>query len=193
MTTLQKKRNLANIKTKKTESRGLKEAIVKTQKDKTTVYNKEYKKLHTVEQKTYLTEYRKLNAAKIKNVRDDYQKRNTGKIENSRNHYRKRNAGKIKTEYQVRKEAMYTKYHIQKAVKLDAAEKQTEQVPGSRKVLSLSVIKKAIHKKFRFGKNHVDVQNCKGNWIHAKRIRMESTSFTPSVLPDIHLVDSTET
>jgi hypothetical protein len=53
---------------------------------------------------------------------------------------------------------MSTKYHIRKAAKLDAAEKQREQAPGwSRKVLSRSAIKKAIRKKFRFGKNHVDI------------------------------------
>ncbi len=52
------------------------------------------------------------------------------------------------------------------------------------------MIKKAIHKKFKFVKNYVDVENSKGKWIRvlgpryfrvyivindAKRIRTEST------------------
>ncbi len=44
-------------------------------------------------------------------------------------------------------------------------EKLREQDPRGRKVLSRSVIKKAIHSKLRFVKNHVEVQNSEGKWI----------------------------
>jgi hypothetical protein len=72
-------------------------------------------------------------------------------LQKSRCAYYENNTPKVKT-----------RYHSQKGVKLDACEKLREQDPRGRKVLSRSAIKKTIHSKLRFGKNHVDVQNSEG-------------------------------
>jgi hypothetical protein len=60
---------------------------------------------------------------------------------------------------------MQATYHKRKDAKLDACEKLRQEDPRARKVLSRSAIKKAIGKKFRFGKDHVLVQNSEGKWI----------------------------
>ena len=80
-------------------------------------------------------------------------------------------------------------YHRHKDAKAVASEKLRQQDPRARKVLSRSAIKKAIGKKFRFGKDHALVQNYEGKWIkvkdrrffriyiavnHPKRIKLES-------------------
>ena len=84
---------------------------------------------------------------------------------------------------------MQATYHSHKEAKALASEKLRQQDPRARKVLSRSAIKKAIGKKFRFGKDHVLVQNYEGKWIkvegrrfyrvyivinHPKRIKLES-------------------
>jgi hypothetical protein len=103
------------------------------------------------------------------------------------------------------KELMYFKIIQANACKhkLDACEKLRQQGPRARKVLSRSAIKKAIGKKFRFGKDHVDVQNNEGKWIkvpdrrfyrvyipinHPKRIKLESVVPFYGKAPRGHLV-----
>ena len=83
-------------------------------------------------------------------------------------------------------------YHSHKEAKEVASEKLRQQDPRARKVMNRKAIKKAIGKKFRFGKDHVLVQNYEGKWIkvegrrfyrvyivvnHPKRISFYSSVF----------------
>jgi len=92
--------------------------------------------------------------------------------------------------YRKNAKAIAEKYHMQKNLNHDAAERMQKEDPGSCKTLSRSAIKKAISKEFKFGKKHCDVQNYKGKWTKVlgprnfrvyiaindtKRIRTEST------------------
>ena len=79
--------------------------------------------------------------------------------------YQKLNAAKIKLKAQARYQSNAAKNKLRKQAKLDACEKLRQEHPRARKVLSRSAIKKAIGKKFRFGKDHVLVQNYEGKWI----------------------------
>jgi hypothetical protein len=151
-----------------------------------------------------MQEYQKLNAAKIKLKAQARYQSNAAKNKLREQARYQKNAQKVKVRCKLDSQKLKAKdhseqanvlqkmqatYHSHKQAKLDACEKLRQQDPRGRKVLSRAAIKKAISKKFRFGKNHVDVQNHEGKWIkvkgrrfyrvyiamnHPKRIKLES-------------------
>ena len=129
--------------------------------------NAEYKKLNASTIKTKNTEYRKLNASIIKTKYAEYRKFNSVTIKTKATEKYKLNSATIKTKkktkYKLNSANITEKYHIQKNLKLDSAEKLREQDPRAHKTFSHSTIKKKVHERFKFGKNFIQVKDYNGD------------------------------
>jgi len=112
--------------------------------------------------------YRKNKKAILKRKAEHYRKNAKAILKVQAERYRKNGSIFMTKAYRKNAKDISNKYHIQKNLKHDAAERMRKQDPRARKTTSLAVIKKQILEKFRFGKNYIKVHNSKGHGIKVR-------------------------